>query len=161
MPTHYSYGLGTFTVLELTQMETDSLPEGLHELRNSYLHLMVDEQARLLYSEWVRKPTEQEYWEAVTILVDLFRSKDIMYWIKDTSKLGEVSDEELRWVLYQLFPLAASFSLKKLARISTDEKDRVRFMNFVGDAQQVLNTTIEVRQFKTYHEAVAWIEQGL
>jgi hypothetical protein len=33
----------------------------MHEFRNAYLHLMVDEEARLLYSEWVRTPSSGEY----------------------------------------------------------------------------------------------------
>ena len=141
-------------------METASLPEGLHELRNPYLHLMVDEGARLLYSEWVRKPTDAEYREAACIFADLLQSKGIAYWIKDACRLKKVTDEELKWVLHRLLPIAASSPLKRLARISKDEADRARFMNFVGDAQLELSTSIEVRQFKTYREAAEWIEQG-
>ncbi len=51
-------------------MNPEIMPEGLVEFHNSYLHLMVDKETKLLYSQWTRKPNSAEYREATGILAD-------------------------------------------------------------------------------------------
>ncbi|PRY16399.1 hypothetical protein CLV24_101244 [Pontibacter ummariensis] len=116
---------------------------------------------QLLYSEWVRKPARAEYREAATIVAELLRGKDIAFWIQDTGKLGRVSEEELEFVIAELLPVAAASSLTRLARISTDETNMEKFRRLAGEAKAELNDSIQVRQFRTYREAVEWIEQRL
>ena len=128
----------------------------MHEYRNAYLHLIVDEQAGLLYSEWVRRPNSAEYREAAGVFADCLRGGGIAFWIQDTSRLGEVPAEDLRVVLWELVPVAAS-SLRKLARIAPDESNMARFLELARQAKAHLNTEIEIRQFTTYREAAEWI----
>ena len=129
----------------------------MHEFRNAYLHLIVDEEARLLYSEWVRRPTSSEYRQAASIFAAYLQGKGIAFWIQDTSRLGEVSAEELRAVLQELVPAAISSPLKKLARITSDEKNMAAFLELARKEKAGLSTDIEVQQFKTYREAAEWV----
>jgi hypothetical protein len=138
-------------------METSPLPAGMHEFRNAYLHLIVDEQAGLLYSEWVRRPSSAEYREAAAIFAECLRDRGIEFWIQDTSRLGEVAEEDLMVVLRELVPVAASSSLRKLARITSDEGNMARFLELASQAKAHLNTEIEIQQFRTYREAAEWI----
>lgn len=133
------------------------MPAGMHEFRNAYLHLIVDEQARLLYSEWVRRPSGGEYREAAGIFARCLREGGIAYWIQDTSRLGEVPEEELRAVLRELVPEAAASPLRKLARITSDERNMASFLELARRENARLSTDIEVQQFKTYREAAEWI----
>ena len=129
----------------------------MHEFRNAYLHLIVDEQARLLYSEWVRRPSSVEYREGAGIFAECLRDRGIAYWIQDTSRLGEVPEEDLKAVLQELVPVVAASSLRKLARIASDEKSMARFLELVNQAKAKLSTEIEIQQFRTYREATEWI----
>lgn len=135
-------------------------PEEMHEFRNDYLHLIIDEGAKLMYSEWVRKPNSQEYQEITAVFTRFLREKDIYYWIQDTNLLGEVSLEDLNVVLQKLVPVAASSSLKKLARISSDDQYMLAFMKLASQSGAQLSTDIEVQNFLTYREAVDWISNS-
>ncbi|GAA4431716.1 hypothetical protein GCM10023188_19530 [Pontibacter saemangeumensis] len=138
-------------------METNPLPQGMHELRNAYLHLIVDEGARLLYSEWVRRPSREEYREAATIFAGYLRDSGIAFWIQDTGRLGEVPVEDLKVVLNELVPVAASSCLRKVARITSDEKNMATFLELARQEKARLSADIEVQQFKTYREAAEWV----
>ncbi len=138
-------------------METNPLPDNLHEFHNPYLHLIVDDETKLLYSEWIRKPSREEYREAAGIFARCLQEKGIELWIQDTNLLGDVPEEDLKAVLHELVPIAATCSLKRLARITTNEKSMAKFLELAAQAKVGLNTAIEVRQFKTYREAAEWI----
>jgi hypothetical protein len=142
-------------------MELNSLSAGLYEFRNAYLHLIVDESIKLLYSEWLRPPSSQEYRDAATIYACCLREKGIAYWLQDTNHLGKVPVEDLQWVLQELVPVAAASGLKKLARITADDSNLALFMESASQKQAKLNAAIEVQQFKTYREAAAWINEPM
>lgn len=129
----------------------------MHEFRNAYLHLIIDEQARLLYSEWVRRPSSGEYREAASIFAECLRERDIEFWIQDTDRLGEVPVEDLMVVLQELVPVAAASPLRKLARITSDEKNMAAFLEVARQAKARLSAEIEVQHFRTYREAAEWV----
>lgn len=115
------------------------------------------QEARLLYSEWARTPSSGEYREAAAVFSGYLREGGIEFWIQDTSRLGEVPAEDLMVVLRELVPVAASSSLNKLARITSDERNMARFLELASQAKAHLNTDIEIQQFGTYREAAEWI----
>ncbi|WP_018478825.1 hypothetical protein [Pontibacter roseus] len=136
-----------------------TLPKGMHEYSNSYLHLIMDEEAHLLYSEWVRKPSSLEYRESIGIIARYIREGDIYYWLQDTERLGEVTPEDFKVVLQETVPLIASSSLKKLARITPDDTNLAAFMQLASSLQVQLNSDIQIQQFKTYREAADWLSE--
>lgn len=138
-------------------MITSPLPVGMHEFQNTYLHLLVDEEARLLYSEWIRRPSSEEYREAAGIFARHLRGKSIAYWVQDTTRLGEVSVEDLKVMLQELVSLAISSSLRKLARINTDENQIATFLEMARQAKSGISTELEIQHFKTYREAADWM----
>lgn len=129
----------------------------MYEFRNSYLHVVVDEAVKLMYSEWVRKPTREEYREAAAIIAGCIRDNGIECWIQGTDNLGAVSSSDLKWVMKEILPAAASSALKKIARITSDDKSMTVFMGLASQAQTEHSTAIRVQQFKTYREAADWI----
>jgi hypothetical protein len=104
-------------------MKLKAITTGVYEYRNAYLHLVVDESIKLLYSEWLRHPSSQEYRQAAIIFAGCLQEKGIAYWIQDTNNLGDVPVEDLQYVLQELVPVAAASGLQKLARITTDDKN--------------------------------------
>lgn len=137
--------------------KTGTPPDEMPEFRNDYLHLIIDEGAKLMYSEWVQKPNSKQYQESAGIFAKFLQENDIHYWIQDTNLLGEVPLDDLKVVLEKLVPIAASSSLKKLARISSDEQNMMAFLKLASQSGAELNTDIEVQNFLTYREAVDWI----
>jgi len=138
----------------------EPLPEDMSEFRNDYLHLIIDEENRLMYSEWLRKPSSDEYREAMHVLTRYVRDKGVEFWIQDTNRLGEVPAEDLAVVLHDLIPRLASSSLKKLARIAPDDRNLATFMEMAARMKVKLNSAIEMQQFKTYREAAEWLNDG-
>lgn len=129
------------------------------EFRNKYLHLIIDEEAKLMYSEWVRKPTSEEYREAASILARHFREYTIEFWLQDTNCLGKVSPDDMKIVLQELVPVAAASTLKKLARITSDDDNMSAFLDLAKESNTELNTNVEVRQFRTFREAADWLQE--
>ncbi|WP_187261609.1 hypothetical protein [Pontibacter beigongshangensis] len=136
----------------------DTLLEGVHEYRNPYLHVVVDKGTRLLYSEWTRQPTSEEYRAAAYIFADFLQKEAVLYWIQDTTNLQDVSVQDLNWVLGVLVPLASQSTLTKLARITCHNHNMEQFKRLAREVQTELSSEIEVRQFKSYREAAEWIE---
>jgi hypothetical protein len=139
-------------------MEMYTLLEGVQEYRNPYLHVVVDKGARLLYSEWTRQPTSDEYREAASIFARFLQEEEILYWIQDVTNLQDISVVDLHWVLEVLVPIASQSTLRKLARITCNNNNMQLFKKMAHEAQTELNADIEVRQFKSYREAAEWIE---
>jgi hypothetical protein len=132
----------------------------MYEFENDCLHLMIDEEARLMYSEWLRKPTSEEYREAMRIVAGYLRDKNVEFWIQDTNRLGEVPVEDLAVIVHDLVPALSSSSLKKLARITSDDKNLAAFMEMAARMKVKLNKAIEIQQFKTYREAAEWLNDS-
>jgi hypothetical protein len=137
-----------------------SLPEDMPEFRNDYIHLIIDEENSLMYSEWLRKPTSEEYREAMRIVAGYMQDKNVEFWIQDTNRLGEVPSADLAMLLQALMPIFSSSSLKKLARITSDEKNLSSFLEMAARMKVKLNTSIEIQQFKTYREAADWLNDS-
>lgn len=139
-------------------MEADLTVEGIFEFQNPFLHVLIDELAKLMCSEWLRKPTSEEYREATHIFIDYLRNNEINFWIQDTTNLGEIPAEDLKWLVEVLVPVANASGLQKIARITEVDKNMHSFKNLTNP-DLFKQTKVEVQQFSTYREAVAWIEE--
>ncbi|MGV3586978.1 MAG: hypothetical protein ACO1OF_08265 [Adhaeribacter sp.] len=140
-------------------MEAEDLTvEGIYEFRNAFLHVLIDEPAKLMCSEWLRKPTSEEYRAATYIFIKYLRQNHLHFWIQDTTNLGDVAAEDLKWVAEVLVPVANTSGLQKIARITDVDKNMHSFKNLTNP-DLFKQTQVEVQQFSTYREAVTWIEE--
>ncbi|MBD1396347.1 hypothetical protein H9Q13_04155 [Pontibacter sp. JH31] len=137
-------------------IDHNSHTEEMPEFCNDYLYLIVDERAHLMYSMWTRSPDRQEYREAAEIFIGFLRENHIRYWIQNTNHLGEVPLEEMKAAMQQFMPLAPT-TLRKLARICSDEQSVATFMKLASQTIEQLSPNIEIQSFMTYREAVDWI----
>ena len=139
-------------------MEPASLPEHIQELTNSYVHLWVDTNVNLMYTEWLASPSVQEYKEAAALFIQYLQKYEVEYWFMDSNRLGGLSLEEQRKVIQQLAPAIAASCLKKVARIiSQDTGNRVMFDETVQELINKYQASVEIKQFWTYNEAAKWV----
>ncbi|MGV3588811.1 MAG: hypothetical protein ACO1OF_17530 [Adhaeribacter sp.] len=139
-------------------MEPIVLPVHIHEYYNAYLHLWVDSQVKLMYTEWLHRPTIVEYEEAGILFLQYLQQYKVEYWFMDSNRLGGLSLEEQREIIQQLAPAVAVSRLKKVARIiSQDAGNRVMFEETVQELKNQYLATVEIQQFWTYNEAANWI----
>ena len=130
----------------------------MFEFENGYLLLWVDENIHLMYSDWKCPVTSQQYREGNELLLKLLHEKEVQNWIADSSRLGDISDEDQHWTLNSLIPAIAESNLFKLARISgEDNSSHAKFEQFALRAEPIYIGKIQVRQFITYKEAADWI----
>ena len=130
----------------------------MFEFENGYLLLWVDESIHLMYSDWLRPVSTEEYREGNELLLTQLRERIIHNWIADSSKLGDISQEDEKWTLQELVPALASSNLQKLARIGgEDTGSHAKFEQFVKRAEPIYIGNIQVRQFVTYKEAADWV----
>ncbi|MBC5773944.1 hypothetical protein H8S95_07705 [Pontibacter sp. KCTC 32443] len=130
----------------------------MFEFENNYLLLWVDKTIHLMYSDWLRPVTSEEYKEGNKILLQQLREKEVENWIADSSKLGDISKEDEKWTLKELVPKLANTNLLKLARIGgEDTGSHAKFEQFVKRADPIYIGNIQVRQFTTYKEAADWV----
>ena len=131
---------------------------GIFEFENLHFQLLIDESARLLYSTWLRKPTSAEYRKASGLIIRSFREKDVAYWISDSTHLEDLPLEDLKWVLKELIPAANASALQKIARITPGDNNLKAYKELTNQSNAtIFANSIELEQFKTYREAVAWI----
>lgn len=128
------------------------------EIEKDYLRVWVDRSIKLMYSEWQRPVTTQEYREGSAMLLDIMNQYSVLNWIADSSKLGDIAVEDEQWTLSDMVPCMVQSSLVKLARISGNDKSSyTKFDNFAKRAEDIYIGKILVRQFVTYKEAADWI----
>jgi hypothetical protein len=139
-------------------MEPKSLPDHIYEFTNSYMHLWVDMNVKLMYTEWLASPTVTEYRQAAALFLRNLQAYSVEYWFMDSNRLAGFSLEEQRTVIQQLAPAVAASSLKKVARIIyQDESNRAMFDETVNELKNKYQVTVEVQQFWTFNEAANWI----
>ena len=126
--------------------------------QSDYLHVWVDEQLLLMYSEWLRPVTSQEYRTGCLLLAGLLQENGIINWITEASLVSSVIEQDLKWASKTLVPLFASSQVKKIARINAST-----LASYVLEETQPYNTSrprpnsFEFRQFWSYQEAADWI----
>ncbi len=128
------------------------------EFENAYLRLWVDNDLNLLYSEWQRPVSSQEYREGNLLLLQTLSENSVQNWIADSERLGDVSLEDQQWTLQELTPKFAQTKLTKLARIGgEDTGSHARFEQFMNKVEPIYIGNIQIRQFVTYKGAADWI----
>lgn len=130
----------------------------MFEFENTYLSLWVDDGIGLMFSNWLRRVSSEEYREGNTILMQQLLERQVKHWIADSSELGDISDEDQAWTLEHFLPHLPQTSLLKLARLSgTDNASHAKFERFVKRAEPIYMGDIQVKQFMSYKEAADWV----
>ena len=134
------------------------MPENILEVEKEYFHLWIDLDVKLMYTEWLQKPTSQEYSEACDLFLALVRQYKVENWIADSKQLTGLPLDVQQTVIKQLTHLLVNSSLKKQARII--DKDFNSFLLF----EEIFNSLkanhqwdIEIQQFITFEDAADWI----
>ena len=139
-------------------MEPTALPDHIHELTNTYVHLWVDTDVKLMYTEWLALPSTAEYRQAAALFLRNLQTYAVEYWVMDSNRLAGLSLAEQRRIIQQLAPAVAASCLKKVARIiSQDEGNWVMFDETVHALKNQYQASVEIQQFCTYNEAAKWV----
>ncbi|TXK52598.1 hypothetical protein FVR03_00645 [Pontibacter qinzhouensis] len=125
---------------------------------NSYLSMWFDPEVKLLYSEWKRLPTQQEYQDGVKRSEKLLNSYQVLYWIMDSTRLAAMPIEQQSTTLHYMAQVIVTSSIKKLARIVPKDNSIISFFeDTLQLAQKAYNSKIEIDRFNTYKAAADWI----
>ncbi|GAB3203758.1 hypothetical protein ABID22_002031 [Pontibacter aydingkolensis] len=128
------------------------------EIEKDYLRGWVDRSIMLMYSEWLRPVNSIEYREGSQQLLYLLQQYEVLNWISDSEKLGDITVVDEQWTLMHIVPAMTQTTLLKVARVSGEDKSSYsKFENFVIRAEEIHIGNIMVRQFVTYKEAADWI----
>ena len=128
------------------------------DFENSSIRLWIDRSIRLMYAEWLRPVTSEEYREANSMLLDLLNEHNVQHCIVDSSKLGDITPDDERWTMEHFIPAIIASKLQKMARVSGEDKaSMAKFEQFASKAEPIYLGNIQVRQFITYKEALDWI----
>jgi len=126
--------------------------------KSDYLHVWVDEQLLLMYSEWLRPVTSEEYRAGCLLLASLLQENGVIYWIAEASLVSNIVEQDQEWASKTLVPLFMSSQVKKIARINAST-----LASYVQEETQAYNdsslrqNSFEFRQFWSYQEAADWI----
>lgn len=138
--------------------DTVVLPENIFELEKLTFRLWIDLDLKLMYTEWILKPSAEEYREACVLFVNLVREHTIICWIADSKQLSGLPTQVQKPVLQKIAPALAGGSLKKLARIIDKDSESIfMFENLYNSLKEKHKSAIEVEQFITFEDAADWI----
>jgi len=139
-------------------MEMTSVPEYIYEFTNSYLHLWVDMNINLMYTEWLTLPTVMEYQDAGALFVRCLQEYKVEYWLMESDRLIRLPFAEQIQVIQKIAPAVAASSLKKVARIISEKEDnRAMFEKTVQELKNKYQSKVKVNQFTSFNEATNWI----
>ena len=138
--------------------DTYLLPENIFELKKVYLHLWIDLNLKLMYTEWRRMPVADEYREGCEIFIALVREYAVECWIAESRELVGMPMHIQSPVLLQLAPSLTGSTLKKLARIiDKDAQSILMFENILSSLKENHQISIEFEHFVSFEEAADWI----
>ena len=128
------------------------------ELNLPYLNIAVEETVGMMYSEWLRQPSEEEHLEGISELMQFLQRYPISCWIKDSTCLTWLPLENLKEELRLMLPTITTSSLKKIACLVTRDFDYMGlFAHVLREEQVVVTAPIDARQFRSYKAAADWI----
>lgn len=128
------------------------------DFESSNVRIWIDRSISLMYAEWLRPASSDEYIEANGMLLDLLNEHSVKYCIVDSSKLGDINPDAEQWTLEHFIPAIIATKLQKMARVSGEDKaSMAKFEQFATRAEPMYLGNIQVRQFITYKEALDWI----
>lgn len=123
-----------------------------------FLNMWVDSEIHLMYSEWLRLPTRQEYQEGVKKSEELLSQYQVYYWIMDSTNLANMPIEEQKDTLLYMAQVMASSTLRKIARIIPKDNHVISFFEeTIHAAKARANSSLEIDRFQTYKAAADWI----
>jgi len=135
-----------------------SVPEYIYEFTNPYLHLWVDMNINLMYTEWLTLPTVMEYQDAGTLFVRCLQKYKVEYWFMESDRIIGLPLAEQIQVIQEIAPAVAASSLKKVARIISEKEDnRAMFEKTVQELKNKYQSKVKVNQFTSFNEATNWI----
>lgn len=138
--------------------DTVVLPENIFELEKVSFRLWIDLDLKLMYTEWILKPSAEEYREACVLFVKLVKEHAVECWIADSKQLSGLPTQVQKPVLQKFAPALADGSLKKLARIIDKDSESIfMFENISHNLKENYKSVIEVEQFITFEDAADWV----
>ena len=126
--------------------------------RCDYLRAWVDEPLKLMYSEWLRPVSSKEYRTGLLDLAVIIKKRYVVYWITETSVLGDIAVSDQKWALETLLPMLSGSDIRKVARVNASDIGSYFSTQSISDAfLESTHTLPEFRQFWSYKEAADWI----
>lgn len=122
------------------------LSENIFELEKVSFRVWIDLDLKLLmYTEWILKPSAEEYREACVLFIKLVKEHAVESWIAESKRLTGLPAQVQLPVIYKFAPALAGSSLKKLARIiDNDSESLFMFENISINLKEKYKSVIEV-----------------
>ncbi|RDV16041.1 hypothetical protein DXT99_06655 [Pontibacter diazotrophicus] len=134
------------------------LPDNILEVEKINFRLWIDFDVKLMYTEWILKPSAEEYQEVCNLCVKLIRRHAVECWIADSKLLTGFPTQVQQPILHQVALSLLGCSLKKIARIiEKDSESIIMFENISSSLKERHISDIEVEQFITFEDAADWI----
>ncbi|MCC9136886.1 hypothetical protein ACFSKU_04960 [Pontibacter silvestris] len=129
------------------------------EYHGSYLHIWVDDSINLMYSEWLRRPTKEEFKEGVKLLIKYLYEYSVEFWVMESNKLVGMPLNELRRVIRKVASvIVLCASLKKIARILINDISNIlKFEETINEFKVIYHSSVEFEWFSSFKDAVDWI----
>lgn len=128
------------------------------EFESDYLHIWIDEEINLMHSEWLRVVSSDEYRLGNCTFLTLLKKYSVKYWVVESSKLGDISEEDEKWTLTTLGPKIVQSGVIKLARVGDEKQVSYnKFNTFSEKAPAIHMGKVEIRHFPTFKEAADWM----
>ena len=134
------------------------LPGNILELEKTNIRLWIDLDVKLMYTEWLLRPSAEEYRETVELMIHMVSEYAVACWIAESRMLSGMPIDVQKSILQQLAPLLKNSTLKKLARIiEKDSHSNYMFQDLSNKFRRRHRTVIEVEQFISFEDAADWV----
>lgn len=126
--------------------------------KNNFVSIYFDKDYRTGKAVWQGDLIGSEFREAVLLCLDLIDRHSLVGWLGDNRRMKSIRPDDLEWSLQHFLPQLLESSLVRLANIpsqNSDNREAVQVLyNKKGHADE-----LEVRDFVTEEEALAWLQE--
>ena len=129
-------------------------------LENEYVRAEVDEKRKLIYIVWLQHPRSEVFRPLFNELVKLSQIYQIEYWLSDARAIHYLEFSDQNWLLQDIAPFLKTTTVKKFARVTTQEGFAMMDVTRIYDTIEQLadfKVETEFESFFSMDAALEWL----
>jgi len=144
----------TFT---LTLEQSDNV-EDQTVMEKEFYRVFYDAYSNTTGIIWKRNVTDEEYREAFTRNLEIFRQFKTPHWISSMNGIEPASPENQQWLINSVIPDAIEYGLEKLAVVAGQELSP-EYRTYIEKVIEKLRPHVLCELFTTIDKAKSWINE--
>lgn len=122
-----------------------------------FVKIEVEEENQSIIMSWSGSFTSELYREAMDYSLDLVASKNLKYWLTNSSNIGLIKPEDQNWTSQTLLPRLSELGVEKVAIIVPDDlNSHMAIASIMVNGKESI--TFDMHYFVKKEDAAEWFK---